>query len=334
MEMKLNEEKQEVMPTIVAATSVTLQKEQTSNNTRYDVERAIINIDPEHLKYLRSLRPSKYPSDLTSVRFAQGLVGIPLRNYIVKYLDGMSVDVLRENANKYEELLKKTGMAPEDRELSERIQYYIHCLMSHLLPPEKFAPYLIPSTDIDKSGHLVMTSEKKIDDDLELTEIMRKHLVDANVVDLGAGFRDFEKASIMFNANRYTGIDINSCEEYGQPCDHSNNRTNAVFKVLGLPCNTKCEAINIDILEGLYTKIPDNSSCFVICGVDECYRIGGEYVKKVNELIAQKTKIGGIVIVRASILGHSLPGNFVEIYRDPHFGFSTFMGTRVYLRQS
>lgn len=332
MTMEEKKDNQEVTPTTVAATSVTSQKEQTFDNTRYDVERATINIDPAHLEYLRSLRPDTHPSSLFNTRFAQGLIVRPLYNYIVKYLDGLSVDVIRENVNKHKELITRL-CGKELRFNGNEGKWDMHDLLRELFPKEDRFPSHRPEIDIDESDHMVVTGEKETGDDLKLTEIMRKHLANANVVDLGAGFLDFEKAAIMFGANRYTGIDLYGMSAYGQPSDRSNDETNVAFKALGLPCNTKCETVNIDILEGLYTKIPDNSSCFVICGVDECYPLSGGYVEKVNELIAQKTKIGGIVIVMASVLGHSLPSNFVEIYRDRFFGHDTFMGTRVYLRQ-
>jgi len=64
----------------------------------------------------------------------------------------------------------------------------------------------------------------------------------------------------------------------------------------------------------------------VICGVDMIYGFSGEYIAQANKLIAERTKVGGIVLTVGSDIGTNMPDNFKLIYDQ-------IMGARVYLRE-
>jgi len=157
----------------------------------------------------------------------------------------------------------------------------------------------------------------------ETVENIQKYLKDSIVVDLGAGSRDFKWAASWAGAKEYVAIDLPQDQgmdnsNYGKEVEITPNPgIEEEFKQAGIDFKlTKEKIIYMDILEALYTRIPDDSSCIVMFGVDETGNFRDKYIELVNGLIAKKVKIGGIVINRGSQFRPANESNFQRIQTD------------------
>ena len=66
----------------------------------------------------------------------------------------------------------------------------------------------------------------------------------------------------------------------------------------------------MDMLEGLYTRVPDRSSTIFVGGIDDASAgLSPEYKDMLDKVMAQKTCVGGAVILFGSVVGHNLLNN-------------------------
>lgn len=165
----------------------------------------------------------------------------------------------------------------------------------------------------------------------EAMTILFSHLKEQDVVDLGAGIRqNFLWAAAVAGAKSYAAVDLPpDIKSYGVNNENSKGREyyNLLLEILGVRTRIPVwRNILMDNLEAVYTQIPDNSTSFVSFGT------GGEFDEKrgystmLKEMVARKTKIGGIVATLDSAFG-DMEGveNFEKV-------FDRGLGLKIYRR--
>ena len=286
-----------------------------------------IEIDPEVLKRIQSMRrmhspPEDFHRRLTS--FAGTATGPFVNDYFLNSLREMGIEEFKKKLFEHREVINRSAYKKvpdkfEDID-SATLLYNFLDLMRGLQPRGHGATNDLIEQEQKKfiddftDGEKIEAKEKKD----EMMEMLKAGLKGKAVVDLGSGDEYFRFAASLCGAKEYVGIDLPFDEkDYGKESEIPGmNETRQTF----FPNYNQCKArqIRMDILEALYTKIPDNSSCFVIFGVDETYDLKGDYKNLTNEMIAKKTEVGGIVVRVNSVIGIDMEknDNFEVIYTD------------------
>ncbi|MDD5725896.1 MAG: hypothetical protein PHC53_00585 [Patescibacteria group bacterium] len=319
-------------------TPTTAQSETSPKIQRETPKEDEIVVDPAFLEYLRSLKPApeKYVSSATETSFAEHVIFDSLRIYFSEHLQGLDMDTVRQNFKKYAAngLPVHTLYTFDPSNLSEEsIKQALRNLAFEVFGRNYNEDVFIPKDGevIDENDKITVRKPERADFDREMDSILEKYLAGNKVVDLGAGYEKFRIAADIHHAKEYVALDDpfgNGEEKIVEAKDRQrmegyNKFWSNIFNIPNEPCRRR--RISADILESLYTKIPKDSSCFVIFAVDEVYGLSNEYIAEANKLIAERTKVGGVVISGNSTIGLSLPKNFKLI----HEGLVT-----VYLRES
>jgi hypothetical protein len=295
-----------------------------------------IEIDPDVLKKIQSMRKGKCISGFDESRAGISFAGSVTETYVhrvfLKNLVKMGIDAFKQKMVENREMLNKSFHT----EIPENVEDIKDSIVGHLLFDLMMdISSLSRITEIEElinkeffkdyiSGK---NPEAKDETVSAMMKLLKEELEGKTVVDLGSGRSYFRFAASLCGAEEYAGIDLPYNEKnYGKEEEIPyRGDVNRVFFPTYKPC--KARKINMDILEALYTKIPDSSSSFVIFGVDETYDLKGDYINLTNETIAKKTAVGGIVVCVNSVIGIDMQKN--ENFEVIHEGAMTTVYKRV-----
>lgn len=334
-----------------------IERQKIKQPESFEESQAKMEIDSGVLTRIREIMPYKNLEGLEQlheVSYATNLFGDYLLRHFMNQFKDFDFEKFKQSIISGREKLKEMGIeVPESAGslLEEKIQdialkiaqvflrvpFSKHEEISSLFfhfAARKLAGMVTESTSYSHS--LIKSKEARPD----FKKIIFDNLKDSIVVDLGCGEANFFFSASMIKAKKYIGVDLPREEEnYGQeePFDRLGwfkfADGNELLKIAGVDFSF-CEGktYDLDIVEALYTKIPDNSSCFVVLGVDASYKGNFEWAKMANELIAKKTKVGGIVVTTEdAIIGNGVTefGDFEKIYAE-----NTGIGPVVWRRKS